>query len=79
MSRLAEQLFEGLKEAGSDIKAELSRLGTQGANELASALFNGNAFVQYGAGQQPAEQGQEQGHGQEQPEAERQNDNGMER
>jgi hypothetical protein len=34
-----------------DIKVELGRLGVQGQMELASALFNGNAFVPYGPGQ----------------------------
>lgn len=73
MSKLATQLFESLKEAGSEINAELSRLGKQGANELASALFNGGAFVQYGAGQYTNEQEPQQ------PEVERQNENSMER
>ncbi|WP_088253265.1 hypothetical protein [Fimbriiglobus ruber] len=31
--------------------AELKRLGVQGSMELASALFNGHAFVSYGPGQ----------------------------
>lgn len=35
----------------SDIGAELGRLGVQGQAELAGALFNGNAYVPYGAGQ----------------------------
>jgi len=35
-----------------EMGAELSRLGTQGAAELASALFSGgNAYVAYGDGQ----------------------------
>lgn len=37
----------------SDVGKEMGRLGTQGAAELAAALFNGNGFVQYGAGQNP--------------------------
>jgi len=55
MSETAKQLFDslkntkdaahavapGLKNLVPDVKAELSRLGTQGAMELASALFNG--------------------------------------
>ncbi len=41
----------GLRNILSDVKAELSRLGTQGQMELASAIFNGNAFVPYGPGQ----------------------------
>lgn len=62
MSDLAKQLFEGLGDAvqsiapglsdfGPEVGAELSRLGTQGAMELASALFGGSAFVPYGPGQ----------------------------
>ena len=35
----------------SDVGAELGRLGVQGQMEMASALFNGNAFVPYGPGQ----------------------------
>jgi hypothetical protein len=35
----------------SDIGSELGRLGVQGQMELASALFNGSAFVPYGPGQ----------------------------
>ncbi len=65
MSELAKQLFEsvsnvgevvqaiapGLKNLAPEAGAELSRLGTQGAMELASALFGNNAFVPYGPGQ----------------------------
>lgn len=65
MSETAKQLFDslkGVKEAVQAIapglqslvpeaKAELSRLGTQGSMELASALFNGSGFVPYGPGQ----------------------------
>lgn len=40
----------------SDVGSEMGRLGTQGAAELAAALFSGNdGFVQYGAGQTPIE------------------------
>ena len=45
MSENAKRLFE------QQFKGELSRLGTQGAMELASALFNGHGFVPYGPGQ----------------------------
>jgi hypothetical protein len=48
MSENAKQLWETIK---GDVKAEMSRLGTQGAMELASALFNGSGFVPYGPGQ----------------------------
>jgi hypothetical protein len=65
-----EALFPGLGNAGPEIGAEMSRLGTQGSMELASALFNGSGFVPYGPGQYTpdvshAEQHQEQGHEQE--------------
>jgi hypothetical protein len=43
-----------LKNAGAEIGAELSRLGTQGSMELASALFGNGAFVPYGPGQYTA-------------------------
>jgi hypothetical protein len=76
------QFFESLKEAGEtlapglknlipDVKAELSRLATQGTMELASGLFNGNAFVPYGPGQYTPSPQQEAGvHGKEQPQQE---------
>ena len=62
MSETAKQLFESLKEGVQAIapglkdlvpeaQAEMSRLGTQGAMEIASALFNGHGFVPYGPGQ----------------------------
>jgi hypothetical protein len=39
-----------------EIGAELGRMGTQGAAELASALFGGSdGYVAYGQGQQPVE------------------------
>ena len=38
-----------------DVGAELGRLGTQGSAELASALFNGTAYVAYGEGQKSVE------------------------
>lgn len=44
-------LFEGLTNFGPEVKAEMKRLATQGAMELANALFNGSAFVPYGPGQ----------------------------
>lgn len=42
---------EIFKEIMADVGAELGRLGKQGQAEMASALFNGNAFVPYGEGQ----------------------------
>lgn len=51
MSNLVSQLFERLGDIVPEVGAEISRLGTQGAMETASALFNGNAFVPYGPGQ----------------------------
>jgi hypothetical protein len=44
-----------LSEAAKDIGAELGRLGVQGQAEMAGALFNGNAYVPYGAGQNAPE------------------------
>jgi hypothetical protein len=44
-------VFPGLKGFPAEVTAELTRLGVQGQMELASALFNGNAFVPYGPGQ----------------------------
>ena len=65
MSEIAKQLFQGMKgvseavmavtpglqDVAHETKGEISRLGTQGAMELASALFGNNAFVPYGPGQ----------------------------
>ena len=65
MSEAARKLFDslaavkntvqavapGLQNLGPEMKAEFSRLRTQGAMELAGALFGGNAFVPYGPGQ----------------------------
>jgi hypothetical protein len=75
MSEAAKQLFAGLKAVKEgvlkvapglenivpDLKAEMSRLGTQGTMELASALFNGNGFVPYGPGQYTPDVPQEHG------------------
>jgi hypothetical protein len=75
MSETAKRLFEGLRaakdvglqvvgEAARDMGPEAKRLGTQGAMELASALFSQNGFVPYGPGQYTPSKGQE--HQQEQ-------------
>jgi hypothetical protein len=46
----------GLENFGAEVGAEMSRMGTQGAAELASALFSdSNAYVPYGQGQQAIE------------------------
>lgn len=45
MSELADRLF-------AELGAEMGRQFTQGRNELASALYTGQAFVLYGEGQQ---------------------------
>jgi hypothetical protein len=87
MSQRTRQFFESLKEAGQamapglknlipELKAELSRLGTQGTMELASGLWNGNGFVPYGPGQYTQSPQQDAGErGKEQP----QQEHGMER
>ena len=49
-----------LGEIFDDVGSEMSRLGTQGSMELASALFNDNAFVPYGPGQYTPSPEQEQ-------------------
>jgi len=51
MKETMNTIAPGLKNFGPEVKAELSRLGTQGAMELAQALFNGAAFTPYGPGQ----------------------------
>lgn len=51
MSKRVREVWEHLKDAPREIGAELHRLGVQGSMELASALFNGHAFVPYGPGQ----------------------------
>lgn len=48
---VAQAIAPGLKSFGPEVKAEMSRMGTQGAMELASALFRGDGFVPYGPGQ----------------------------
>lgn len=79
MSETARKLFDGLRamkdgiqaglpEAFLQGKAEVSRLGTQGSMELASALFSGHGFVPYGPGQYTPS-----------PEHQQQHDRGMER
>ena len=40
----------GLANLGPDLKEEIGRQGTRTAMELASVLFSGNGFVQYGPG-----------------------------
>jgi hypothetical protein len=51
MKETLNTLAPGLKNIGPEVGAELSRLGTQGAMEMAQALFNGAAFTPYGPGQ----------------------------
>lgn len=65
MSNRAREFWERLKDAPREMGSELHRLSVQGSMELASALFNGHAFVPYGPGQwkgperEGAQQGQE--------------------
>lgn len=60
MSDLAEKLFSRLADIVPEVSSEMGRLGTQGSMELASALFNGDAFVPYGPGQYSPEPEQAQ-------------------
>jgi hypothetical protein len=67
MQEALSAIAPGLQDAGTEMKAEMSRLGTQGAMELANALFNGSAFVPYGPGQYTPTPEMDQGR-QEEPE-----------
>ena len=51
MKEAITAIAPGLENIGPQMGAELSRLGTQGAMEMAQALFNGAAFTPYGPGQ----------------------------
>ncbi len=51
MKEAITAIAPGLENIGPEMGAELSRLGTQGAMEMAQALFNGAAFTPYGPGQ----------------------------
>jgi hypothetical protein len=51
VDKLIQMGFKGLENFGPQVGAEFSRLNTQATMELASALFNGSAFVPYGPGQ----------------------------
>jgi hypothetical protein len=51
MKEAITTIAPGLENVGPQVSAELSRLGTQGALEMAQALFNGGAFTPYGPGQ----------------------------
>ena len=79
MSETAKKLFDtmramkdgiqaGLPDALAQGKSEVSRLGTQGSMEAASALFSGHGFVPYGPGQYTPS-----------PSQQHQHDRGMER
>jgi len=72
MSNLVSQLFERLGDIVPEIGAEVSRLGSRGSMEMASALFNGHSFVQYGPGASTASPEQ-------QPEVEHERAMGIER
>jgi hypothetical protein len=48
-------LAPGLRNAPSEIGAEVKRLGVQGQMESASLIFQGHAFVPYGPGQNRTE------------------------
>ena len=51
MKEAITAIAPGLENVGPQVGAELSRLGTQGAMEMAQVLFNGAAFTPYGPGQ----------------------------
>jgi hypothetical protein len=74
MSKIAEQLFEGLRNAKDavhaiapglkdlvpEVGAEAKRQVELGASELAAALFKGDPFVMYGPSQRLAKREQDQ-------------------
>lgn len=70
---MASEFAKAMSQMGNELK----RLGTQGAAEVGGALFNGNAYVPYGDGQQspPIDEGV-QSQGFEPPQVEM--DSGME-
>ena len=51
MKEAISAIAPGLENFGAEVGAEMSRLGTQGAMEMAQALFNEAAFTPYGPGQ----------------------------
>ena len=50
MKEAITAIAPGLENVGPEVSAELSRLGTQGALEMAQALFNGGALHSLRAG-----------------------------
>jgi len=55
MKEAISAIAPGLENFGAEVGAEMGRMGTQGAAELASALFSdSNAYVPYGQGQYTA-------------------------
>ena len=60
MKEKVAQLFESLKAAGNAVAPEAARMVTQGSMEIASALFNGSAYVPYGPGQYTPDTSREQ-------------------
>ena len=74
--RFVEKLEQMVSRGVSEIGQELGRLGVQGSAELGSALFNGNAYVPYGQGQnrEGAVHGMEGYHGNESPDMQRENE-----
>jgi hypothetical protein len=52
---IIQNVGETLSGPLAEIGQEMSRLGVQGQMEMASAIFNGNAFVPYGPGQRVTE------------------------
>jgi hypothetical protein len=82
-AKVAEALKETVKEniqpgkILGDMGKELGRLAEQGKAELAGAMFNANAFVPYGAGQEPVKTDKDQ-EKEKAKEAEKEQDRGME-
>jgi hypothetical protein len=52
---IIQNVGEAMSGPMAEIGQEMGRMATQGQMELASAIFNGSAFVPYGPGQRVTE------------------------
>jgi len=59
MKELVAGIVPGLQNAAKEVGAELTRMGKQGAAEIAAALFGSSAYVQYGDGQRAPQVGKD--------------------
>jgi hypothetical protein len=65
MSKRSRTFFQKLKEGGKallrDLVDESARFVRQGSAEMSSSIFQGHAYVPYGAGQYPTKDGKKPG------------------